>query len=50
MDSFTPLKTYQGLSINELKILINSRDIYIWGCGHLKVNFPRFDGHIEKRV
>ncbi len=35
MSSFTPLKTYQGLSINELKTLINGRDIYIWGCGHL---------------
>lgn len=35
MNSFTPLKTYQGLSINELKILIDGRDIYIWGCGHL---------------
>ena len=35
MNSFTPLKTYQGLSINELKTLINGRDVYIWGCGHL---------------
>lgn len=33
--SFTPLKTYQGLSIGELKTLINGRDIYIWGSGHL---------------
>jgi MoaA/NifB/PqqE/SkfB family radical SAM enzyme len=33
--SFTPLKTYQGISIEELKTLINERDIYIWGCGHL---------------
>ncbi len=35
MSSFTPLKTYQGLSINELETLIDDRDIYIWGCGHL---------------
>jgi MoaA/NifB/PqqE/SkfB family radical SAM enzyme len=35
VNSFTPLKTYQGLSINELKTLINGRDLYIWGCGHL---------------
>ncbi|MBF0329414.1 MAG: radical SAM protein [Nitrospirae bacterium] len=33
--SYIPLKTYQGLSIDELKTLINGRDIYIWGCGHL---------------
>jgi MoaA/NifB/PqqE/SkfB family radical SAM enzyme len=35
MSSFTTLKTYQGLSIAELKTLINGRDIYIWGSGHL---------------
>lgn len=35
MSFFTPLKTYQGLSIVELKTLINGRDIYIWGSGHL---------------
>lgn len=33
--SFTPLKTHKGLSIEELGILINERDVYIWGCGHL---------------
>ena len=36
MKDFTPLRLNQkGLSISELKTLINGRDVYIWGCGHL---------------
>jgi len=35
MNAFTPLKSYQGLSIDELRIIMDGRDVYIWGYGHL---------------
>jgi hypothetical protein len=35
MKNFIPLKTYQGLSVVELKNLMAGRDVYIWGGGYL---------------
>ncbi len=42
MNHFTPLKTYQGLSTDELRKYIDGRDVYIWGCGHLGRIIKRF--------
>lgn len=42
MSHFTPLKTYKGLSINELITLIDGRDLYIWGCGYLGQILKRY--------
>ncbi len=41
MSHFTPLKTYQGLSIHELTTLIGNRDLHIWGCGYLGLIMKR---------
>jgi len=35
MENFVELKTFQGLSINEIKSITGSREISIWGVGHL---------------
>jgi hypothetical protein len=35
MDRFVPLTTYQGLSVNEIRKVIDGYDIYIWGCTNL---------------
>lgn len=32
---FVPLVTYKGLGIEDIKNLVNSRDLYIWGCSFL---------------